>query len=304
MHMTIDIVAGIILLFFFLAGWHKGFLLSLLGIIRVIIAYSVAYYAGRYIGTWLAEIAYRPRIVTIPVAAGLTFTLITFIFHIMMTEIRRRRHEKEEEEDYKHSFLSCLSGSAVNLGAGLLSLILLFWLVELFLVGLTGTSIPGADRAYFSRLARRSIYEVSLRILPAREYPSQSASVARMISNPEEAMKILTTIVEADSIRQMAGDKQLAADIMTGDAERIRQNPSIQQFFNDRRTLEDLRDLGLLSGNETRTDLCEKLSAFGQNEMIRASVESLKARGMLSTEKIPLLIRDPAFDTIIAELLQ
>ena len=304
MHITIDIVAGIILLFFFLAGWHKGFLLSLLGVIRVILAYSAAYFAGRYAGEWLAETAYRPRIVTIPVVAGLTFTLITFLFHIMMTEIRKRHYKKEEEDEaYRHSFLSSLGGSTINLGAGFLSLILLFWLAELFLVGSTGTGIPGADKARFSRLARRTVYEVSLRILPAREYPSQAASLARMISNPEKAMNILQKVVAADSIRQIAGDKQLAADIMTGDPERIRQNAAIQQFFNDRETLEDLRDLGMLSGNETRTALCEKLARVGQNDRIRAGVNSLKARGMLSTEKIPLLIRDPAFDAIVAELL-
>ncbi len=42
MHIAIDILAAIILLFFFLRGWHKGFLISVLCVVRVIIAYGGA----------------------------------------------------------------------------------------------------------------------------------------------------------------------------------------------------------------------------------------------------------------------
>ena len=70
MHWVIDISAAIILLFFLLGGWHKGFMLSLLGVIRVITAYGAAYFSGRYIGYWLGEVAHRPRIVTVPVMAA------------------------------------------------------------------------------------------------------------------------------------------------------------------------------------------------------------------------------------------
>ena len=84
MNYAIDIMAGIVLLFFLLAGWRKGFLLSLLGVVRVVLAYGSAYFAGRYLGYWLGGWANRPRIVTIPMMAGLAFILVTFAFHITM----------------------------------------------------------------------------------------------------------------------------------------------------------------------------------------------------------------------------
>ena len=304
MHIVIDIVASIVLLFFFLAGWHKGFLLSLLGVVRVVLAYGAAYFAGRYIGFWLGEIVHRPRIVTIPAVAGLTFALITFVFHIIMSDIRANRREKEKEEGFRPSIFSCLGGSAINFVAGILSLVLIFWLGDLFMVGATGTSIPGADRACFSRFSRRTIYEATRRIIPGKENPSQAASIARMISNPADGMEALEKVVTADSIQQLATDEQLAGDLLSGDAERIQQNASIQQLFNDRATLEELRDLGVLSGHETKAGLCEKMAAIGRNEKIRTSIENLKARQLLGADKITLLIRDPDFDIIVAELLR
>jgi len=45
MHWVIDIIAALILLFYLLAGWQKGFLLSLLGIVRTVLAVSVSFFS-------------------------------------------------------------------------------------------------------------------------------------------------------------------------------------------------------------------------------------------------------------------
>ena len=304
MHTAIDILAAIILLFFFLAGCHKGFLLSLLGVVRVVLAYSAAYFSGRYLGFWLGEIAHRPRIVTIPVCAGMAFVLITFGFHMLRHKIRMRHEEKEKAVGFHRPFLSLIGGGTINLAAGTLSLILLFWLGDLFLVGVAGVPIPGSDKAHFSRFARRTVYEAAYRIIPKQGRELQVASMAQMISNPSEGMDILERVISADSVQRLITDKQLAKDMLSGDPDRIQQNASIQQLFNDRATLDELRELGVLSGTETKTGLCDKLSAVGQNEKIQASLGRLKDREMLSTDKIPLLLRDPDFDIILGELVK
>ncbi len=304
MHIAIDILAAIILLFFFLAGCYKGFLLSLLGGVRVILAYGGAYFSGRYIGFWLGEIAHRPRIVTIPVCAGMTFALITFAFHLLMCEIRTRHVAKEKKEEFRRPVISCLSGGIIKLAGGTLSLILLFWLGDLFLVGAVGISIPGSDQAYFSRFARRTVYEAAYQLTPKQGRELQVASMAHMISNPAEGMKRLERVMAAESVQRLLTDPQLAKDILSGAPDRILKNASFQGLVNDRATLDELRELGMLSGNETRTGLSEKLAAVGQNKKIQTSIESLRARNMLSTDKIPLLLRDPDFDIILGELVK
>jgi hypothetical protein len=304
MHYLIDILAAIILLFFLLAGWQKGFMLSLLGVVRVVVAYGLAYLAGRYLGNWLGTVAHRPRIVTIPVIAGLTFVVITFVFHIIMSNMRDEHKHKEEKEDYRHPWYSSLGGGCINFAIGLFSLVFLFWLGDVFLVGVSGSPIPGADKAVFGRFARRAVYETTYLATARQGRESQAAAMARMVSNPAIGMGHLENIVAADSVQQLVTDRQFAEDLMSGDAGRIEQNPSLQRLFNDRETLSELREMGFLMGDEKKSSLCQKLSKFGSNETIQDSVQRLKEKKLLSTDKITLLIRDPDFDVIIGELLK
>ena len=76
---------------------------------------------------------HRPRLITIPVVAIVTFALIAFAFHIVMHNIRAHHKEKEKKEDFQLPIPSCLSGGAINLAAGTVSLVLLFWLGDLFI---------------------------------------------------------------------------------------------------------------------------------------------------------------------------
>ena len=304
MHIVIDILAAIVLLFFLLAGWHKGFLLSLLSVVRVILAYGVSYFAGRYIGFWLGELAHRPRIVTIPVIAGLTFVIISFIFHVIMTNMRDEHRVKEEKEDYSHPWYSSLGGSLINVAVGLLSLVFLFWLGDIFLVGTTGNSIPGASQSKFGTFARRTVYETVNMVVARDGKESQAAATARVISDPALGMQHLENLMEADSIQQLVKDKQFTEDLLSGDATRLEQNASLQALLSDKDTLNELKDLGVLSGKEKKTTLCENLSQFGSNEKIQASLQSLQEKDLLSTDKITVLIRDPDFDIIIAEIVR
>jgi hypothetical protein len=304
MHFVINIVAAIILLFFILAGWQKGFMLSLLGVARVILAYGMAFLLGRYAGAWLGEIAHRPRIVTIPVVAGLTFVVITFFFHVLMSNMRDEHKHKEEKEDYQHPWYSSLSGSAINLGIGLFSMIFLFWLGDLFLVGMAGTSIPGAEKSVFGRFARRVVYESTYLVAKRGGRESQAAATARVVSNPAQGVQHLENVIRADSVQQLLTDKQFADDLLSGDADRIADNLALRQLFNDKETLAELRELGMVWEGDKKSELCQRLSKFGANENIQASIKSLKEKQLLSTDKITLLIRDPDFDVIIGELLK
>ncbi len=304
MHMAIDILAALLLLFFFISGWKKGWALSLLGVVRVILASVAAYYAGRYLGYWLGGALYRPRIVIIPATAGLTFTVITFIFHIKMWRIRERHREKEIEEEYRMPWPSKLIGGTVNLTAGIVTLMFLLWLGDLFMTGVAGRSIPGADRSLFGRFSRRAAYECIYFSLSKDGRESQAAAMARVISDPAKGMTHLERALAADSVQQILTDRQFAEALLSGDPERIEQNASLQRLFNDRATLEEFRELGLVSSKETKSGLCEKLSRFGSNVNIQISIENLKAKHLLRTDKILQLIRDPDFDVIVAEVVK
>jgi hypothetical protein len=304
MHVVIDILSALVLLFFFMAGWRKGWLLSMLGVVRVILAYGASYFAGRYLGYWFGGIFNRPRIVMIPVVAGLTFVVITLIFHIKMWSIRERHREKEEKEEYRRPWQSGLIGGTINLTAGLLSLIFIFWLGDLFMTGVAGRPLPGMEKSLSGRFARRTAYEFVYFSLSKEGHESQAAAMARVISNPAKGMAHLERVLSADSVQQILTDRAFAKDLLSGDPERIEQNAALNRLFADRATLEEFRELGLVSGKETKSGLCEKLSRFGSNPNIQISIENLKTKQLLDTGKILQLIRDPDFDVIVSEVVK
>lgn len=304
MHIVIDLLAALLLLFFFMTGWRKGWVLSMLGVVRVILAYGTAYLAGRYLGYWLGGALHRPRIVMIPVVAGLTFIIITSIFHFKMWSIRERHREKEVEEEYRMPWPSRLIGGTINLTAGLLSLIFLFWLGDLFMTGVAGRSIPGTDQSIFGRFSRRAAYECIYFSLSKDGRESQAAAMARVISNPAKGMTHLERVLAADSVQQILTDREFAKDLLSGDSNRIEQNEALNRLFEDRATLEEFRELGLVSSKETKSGLCEKLSRFGRNPDIQISIENLKTKHLLRTDKILQLVRDPDFDVIVSEVVQ
>ena len=304
MHIAIDVVAGIFLLFAFLSGWYKGFLLSLLSVARVVLAYGAAYFAGRYLGNWIGVAAYRPRIVTIPATAGMAFVTVFFVFHLAMQWIRERHAMKVEEENHRRPFISHLAGAGISLAVGLPSVLLFFWLAELFLVGVANTAIPGLAESHVGRLTQRAVYRVA-RASVSKEIDEQQAdALASSIANPAESMKILGRVLSAYSIENLRNDQWVLTDLLSGNPNIIKKNVAIQRVLADRATLENLRDLGLLSGNETKTGLYEKLAAWGKNDKIRKSFYNLKDRDLLRADKLSLLLRDPDFDVILGEIVK
>ena len=304
MHYVIDLLAIVCILYFAGRGWRKGAVLASLGIIRVVLSCVAAYFVGRYLGPWLGQTLNRPRIVMMPVSAGLAFVLVTFGFHLLMWKIREGYRRKAEKEEFQLPLYQNLGGSAVNMASGLFTLIILFWLLDLVVTGLSGHGIPGADQSVFGRFAHRAAYEGIYRATARKGRESQAAAMARVISDPAKGLQHLEMILSAESVKKLLNDPQFAKDMLSGDPERIENNASLQQFFQDRATLEEMKDMGIFSGKEKKSVLCQHLARFGQNENIKISIQNLKARDLLRTDKIPQLIRDPDFDVIVAELLK
>jgi len=304
MHIAIDVIAVIFLLFAFLSGWYKGFLLALLGVARVVLAFGVAYFAGRYLGFWIGEVAYRPRIVTIPSAAGMAFFVVLFAFHLIMQNIREKHAVKVEKDNHRRPILSHLAGGTINLAVSIPYLLLFFWLAELFFVGIANTSIPGLAKSRTGQRVHQAAYRIIRASIPKEIDSDQADALANSIAYPAKSMKLMDQLLSAQSIKNLHNDNGVLSDLLSGDSNVIKENEAIQQILNDRATLEKLRDLGILSGTETKTGLYEKLATWGKNKKIRTSFRNLQDRDLLCTEKLMLLLRDPDFDIILGEIVK
>ncbi|HEY5653748.1 MAG TPA: CvpA family protein [Pontiella sp.] len=304
MHIAIDILIALFLLFFLRGGWRKGLLISLLGVIRIVLAYGLAFLSGRHLGFWLGGVAHRPRIITMPIVAALTFILITFAFHIIITHIRYTHFLAKEDNNISLSWYSRLGGGLINLTIGVFSLLLLFWLCDLLFVGISGHAIPGANRSYFARTVRKTVYKTINTTASHKGREAQVATLARVASDPQQGMEHLTKLLAFESVQQLIYDEEFIKDLFSGDPDRIRYNASMQRLFDDKPALDELLALGVVSKDEKKTILCENLAKVGRNEKIKASLKSLKERNMLEIQKAHLLIRDPDFDIIVIEMVK
>lgn len=311
MHWIFDIFAGIVLIFALLSGWNQGTLVSLLRLVRFAVAYLVAFFAAKYLGTWIADTFYRPRLIAIPAIGILFFSILVFVFHILISELRLRLHEKEEDEDYKLPIWSRLAGISINLIGAAFSIIIIFWVYDIIRAGLSGSLLPDPSASYTSKYSREAIYKGVYASIAGKKDPDQAVALAQVASHPNEAVEKSEAIFGAPSVQQLLTDPDFSEDFLSGDAEIIQQNASMQAFFEDKETLQNLRDLGVLSGKETETDVAEKLSDWGaslqaklEDEKVQYCIEQLREENKLDAAKVPELIKDPRFHYIIDSVLR
>ena len=304
MQFIIDLVALITLGLLFWKGWREGILVAIIGIARMFIAIIAAYFAGRYLGFWLGGVLNRPRIVMVPVTAGLTFVLVTFGLCLLKWYLMEKRHLKKEKGELKAAWLSGTAGGLLNAATGIIPMILVFWLCDIATTGITGQSIPGTERARFATLSRRSIYEVVYFSIAKNGKESQAAAIAKAISCPSTGIFYLKHALASPIIKSAIHDSDLAYAIRSGDASEIKSNRSYQAIFADERAREDLQELGIFARHETPQSFAKQLARLGENPNIRFSIQSLRERDMLQTENIFKLIRDPEFDAIVSEIMK
>ncbi len=303
MHYVIDLFSVLFLLYFFATGWRDGFQISLMKALQVVLAPVVALPAGRYLGSALGQLAGRPRIVTIPAVAVLAAAVVVFIFHLMISRRKAERRQPQKGDDYKHPLIDRLIGSLFSLGSGVVVVVVTIWLIELSLAGIIGQPLPGAEQSHAVSLARQVVYETASKVILHKGSESQAATLARSISRPAQSIQRMLDILAADSVQTMLNDPNIGADLLSGDPGRIEENLALQKLFADQTTLLNLEEMGVLFGTEQKSALCGQLAQLGQNVVIRTSLQNLQAKGLLSPDQLPALIRDPDFDMIVGELL-
>ena len=154
------------------------------------------------------------------------------------------------------------------------------------------------------RFSRQAVYQGITLAFTREGHELQTAAAARSISHPAKSIERLEKVLAAPSIQALITDPVFASDLLSGDPARIEQNASLQRLFNDRETMIELREIGVLWDRETKAQLCRKLARIGSNKNIQIAIAELESKNRLRAEMVPYLIRDPDFDIIVGELLK
>lgn len=304
MNLIIDGLSLIILLIFARTGWMCGFKITSFRIIQLISALIVGYVSGRYFGNWFSDWAYRPRIITIPTLGLFGASLSYFIFHVIISSQIEKRQFHLKSHNFFLTLLGRFSGTLLSLLIAITLINTLLWTSNLMYVLKKGQSLPGAQKSIVSNKSESLIYHSACRILATWNEAHRSVAIATAISNPSDTVLKLKYILMAPTIQKLIVDPTIQADLTSGDINQLKNNLALSNLLNDSETLSKIREIGILSGKETKNSLYKKFILLAKNTNIQASLRKLKERNLLNHNELLKLIRDPEFDTIIAEFLK
>ena len=257
-----------------MGGWINSTRISLLRMLQMIIALMVGIVAGRYLGNWIGEWANRPRIVTISTIGLFSSTLAYFISTSLFPTIDQRETHLQTIHPLRR-FIDRIGGFILSALSALIIISALFWSANLLFALTKGTPLPGAEKSIGAQQAESLIYHTACRTAATRNEAHHAVALANTLSKPAQTIALSKTILEAISIQQLLNDPMIGADLLSGNATRIQQNSALKNLFSDRKTLNHIRQIGLLTGKETQASICQQLARIGANPTIRTALSNL-----------------------------
>jgi uncharacterized membrane protein required for colicin V production len=304
MNLLIDTLALLLLLLYLYIGWRHGTRISLLRISQLISALLIGLLAGRYLGNAIGQWANRPRIVTMPALGLFAATLTYFLFHLRIHHhLDQRPHQLKQHNRFRN-LLDRTGGILLSTLSATLLLTALLWLANLATALTLAKPLPGSQKSIAAQTTQHLLYQTAARALTPHRDAHHAIALANTLSQPHHTIQTARRILQAQSIQQLINNTAIGPDLLSADPQRIQNNPALQALFNDQTTLNHLRQLGLLNGNEKKADLCQQLATLAANPTIRNALNNLHARGLLHPDQLIPLIRDPELDLIIGEWLQ
>ena len=304
MGFVIDGLSLLILSLFIRSGWINGFKITFLRIIQVITAIFIGYLVGRYLGNWFSDWANRPRIISIPILGLFAASISCFIFHVYISSQIEKRQLHLGSCNKLITFTGRSGGIILSGLIAIIVISILFWSINLFFVIKTGVSLAGNEKSITADKVEYFIYQSVCRSVSTWKEAHHSVAIAKTISDPEGTVNSLKSILMASSVQQIISDPKIESDIMSGDINQLKTNISLNNLFNDAETMIGIRNLGIISGKETKESLYNKITKIGDKPVVRNAFINLKNRNLLDHKKLLELIRDPDFDIIISEFLK
>ncbi|MDH3345762.1 MAG: CvpA family protein, partial [Kiritimatiellaceae bacterium] len=302
-------IVSILLLIAALTGWFRGFLIALLYVAEVLCAYTAAVLAARFLGTPLSEWTDWPRIISIPIAGTLAFILVSVLFSILISHLKKRTRQRKKNGEFKPSLLNQGAGAITSLAAAMVMLILIFWTYDALCASPFGTRCPPADQSLCARLSKVVIFKTAKWMIPA-DTPEEKNLQARLISEPGETLSKLESALMDPQINHLLQDRTMGKAVLSGDAIYVERCSAFQNLFRNKDTIAHLTNLGLLEGESPKRNLASLLAENGakmQKRMNHPEVEhyiaELRYDGLLNPEAFPKLVRDIRFLKIADHLL-
>ena len=317
MLLIVDIIAVLILSYFFFKGFRRGFIISVLGIVGLICAYIGAYLLYQPLGSWFQERYELPNIAAYAVGGLCAFICIYLFFSVISGFIswRRRRMAKKDGVE-EVGLLDKVLGGALGVVIGGAVVVMLFWLYNMAQISPVGKKLPdlsGSASARASEAAVRSgAYAIAKNTTKDKDL---SNAIARSVSNPLKMTENVQKIMEHPKVEALSADPEFLGSVLHGDEELIRKNPALNDMLEDPEVMNIARELGLVAYNEKPEELkdeaAKKLARIGRNfgkiqndPEIQAILNDRDVQAKLESQDIAGLLKDQKFHKLIKRVME
>jgi uncharacterized membrane protein required for colicin V production len=313
----VDILALLILLYYFFRGYRRGFVISVLGIIGLICASLGAYLLFRPLGDWFQATYNLSPVVSYAIAAISAFIVIYVFFFIISGFISwRRRARAKREGEPEVAFADKLLGGILGAVIGFILIVVLVWVYNMVQFSVFSGKLPDINSTVSGRSAEAAIRAgTNLMAKKMTRDPEMSQTIARTMTNPARTAVDMQKLLNHPKVEALADDQEFLGAVLKGDEAIILKTPAFNEMLDDPEVMRIATDLGLMSPGEKpeaiKKEAAARLAKVGRNfdkikndPEVQEILQDKEIQEKIDKEDVQGLLTDPKFHRLLKRALE
>ncbi|MBN1426451.1 CvpA family protein [Candidatus Fermentibacteria bacterium] len=308
---VIDVVAVVVLLFSWARGFGRGAARAVLDIARIVCAYWAAWQYARPIGGWLARHVDLSALAATVLGGIAVFVAVSVCFGFIESWFRtpKRRRDKARHPSGRPL------GGLIGLATGAITVVVLCWLYGAARTSPWGERLPSGEGSRAMRLSQQLMGHGAYLALKGKvSSPDRARRLAAMVSDPEGTTVRLRSVAQNPKFTRLVADSAFGQALRSGETSEIMGNPRLQALLADEPTMKQLARMGIVPEDwrtpQFRNALGTELARVGgridtvmEDSVTQATVARLKDEGLLAPEKLPQLMTDSRFLSLVERVM-
>lgn len=312
----VDIVSLCILLGFVVVSAVRGWLLTVLWLVGLVLSYTASVVAPIFLTVPVANHFHMSRFLAGLGISIITFVVVSFVFGIVRKKAAARQRSESNAENIlkegpahheKHRFFAALLGGF----CGIIVAGLIGWCYDLASAGPFGKLVPDASTSMTAQVSKNIMYgAIYMMVRPAVDSADSARLAAALLSSPTRTVGGITRIGQDPDVQQLMKDPSFLAVLFTGDVEKISQHVGLKRVVGKESTAQVLQSMGVppeqgAMGIPIALSIVgEKLGKIVNDTDTQESMKGLEADGLLDPDRVVDLMSDPRFLALMRKAME
>ncbi len=270
MLLIVDLIALVIMIYYFHKGYQRGLFLSTLSIIRLICAYFSAYLFFKPLGQMILNQYALPKYLALAIGGFIAFFIVYMFLSIVIRIISwLRRTRKSSLIKTGSVWLDKLLGSMSGAIVGLAMIAIILWAYNIAKFSQMGSFLPDISNSIAAQMSssiiEKGTYLIADKSLDQKE---MARAISKSVSNPGKTINDMQDLMNSPKIQKLSDDKEFVNAMLKGEVDKIKRNPTLNRVLEDSEIIDKVKNLGFIANDykpqEMKTEVAEKLAKAGK----------------------------------------